>query len=459
MDRYLSSSSSDDEDEVESLCPPEEVADLLVENERLKKDHTRLLDTVMRLSDHLKDLRSQVDPSLVIENEELYEELKAYRALVENLKELSPEPTDDEWAKVAGDNAQAPSPKDAQEEESVEDSIYKPSASLIRELADEADMKVLSFLAVSQTLRGGNWVKAKYPVGAPSFFQDLKFHYQLGRDWLGREVDDPRNSCVNMRFDMFFPWFSSSVVSEIVWRLFCSEEHSRLMTRCDNDMKFDTIHEACDPKTGDRLKLFTLQNPVVVTGKVQQLKLMGRRTKREVARSTLTLPRISRSRKSNGHASKRSRTDDVAGNVEAYVVSQSSTKLFSAPYVPNVEEIHGQMIRGAFVWQEPEGSRIVCVISYPAEYLYNGQHKLSGNATYAFNEAGNVTKWFAKLVEHAAGQFIQFMLEETLHRRGRGVPLIPDSSSSTEEEEEIRVAEIPVEATEFLRNLAGTTKW
>ena len=236
------------------------------------------------------------------------------------------------------------------------------------------------------------------------------------------------------------------------------------MTRCDQ-MMFKTIHESCDPKSGDRVKLFTLHNPLKDSDKVQQLKLMCRRTKRQVARSTLTIPRIIRSRKSNNnndshHSVKRARSEDDIGNVDAYVVSQSSTRLFPIPYVPNTEEVQGQMIRGAFVWQEAEGTRIVCVVCYPADYLYNGQHRLTGNATYAFNEAGNVTKWFAKLVEHAAGQFIQYMLEETLHRRGRGVLLMPESASSADdEEEEIRVAEIPAEASEFLKGLAITTKW
>jgi hypothetical protein len=455
----MDTSSSEDEDEIEfsNGVPQEEVADLLAENDRLKGEQTKLLDTILRLSDNLKDLRSNLDLSLIAENEELNAELQAYRTLVETLKDLSPDEAQHEWAKVSGDVVSAPKSENDEGDDTV--SIYKPSASLLRELADEADMKVLSFLAVSQTLQGGNWVKAKYPVGAPSFFQELKFHYQLGKNWLGREVSDPSDRCLNMRFDMFFPGFPASVVAEIVWRLFCSEEHSRVMIRSDQ-MKFETLHESCDPKSGDRVKLYTLKNPIRGTEKVQQIKLMCRRTRRHVARSTLTIPHISRSRKSgSGNPAKRARSDDDVGNVDAHVVSQSSTKLFPVPYLANSEEIQGQMIRGAFAWQEPEGSRIVAVISYPADYLYNGQHRLSGNATYAFNEAGNVTKWFAKLVEHAAGQFIQYMLEETLHRRGRGVTLAPDSASSAEEEEEIRVVEMPAEASEFLKGLAETTKW
>jgi hypothetical protein len=430
----------------------EELDDLRSENEQLKTEQAHLLDTALRLSEELEDLKVNMDMHLVTEHEELNAELQAYQSLVNTMRDLTKADGQiDEWMNVSGDSEPS-TPLEPPAD------TFVPTASLLRELGDEADMKVLSFLAVSQTLQGGNWMKAKYPVGCPQFFQDLKFHYQLNRNWLGGDAIIPSDRSVNMRFDMYFPGFPASVVAEIMWRLFSSEEHSRAMTRCDR-MSFETIHEACDAKTGDRSKLFLMKNPIQGSDRVQQIRLTCRRTRRQVARSTLTIPRLGRARR-NGESTKRMRCDEEPGNVDAFVVSQSSTKLFPVPFDLNTKEIQGHMIRGAYAWQEGEGSRIVVVISYPSEFLYNGQHVLSGNATYAFNNTGNVTKWFARLVEHAAGQFIQYMVEEVLHRRGRGVTLVPDSASSGEEEEEIvRVVEIPKEATEFLKGLASTTKW
>ena len=325
------------------------------ENQLLKAEQTRLLDSILALSRNLKELSSEVDSSLILENEELSEELKVYRNLVGTLKNLSPGILeDDEWGKVSGDIP------GATEEEEVQGS-FKPSKALLKELTEEADMKVLSLLAASQCLQGGNWIKAKYPVGAPIFFQDLKFHYQLGKNWLGQDIIDQNDRSLNMRFDMVFPGFPASVASEIAWRLFCSEEQQRIITRCDS-LTCTRVYESCDPKTGDRVQLQFMENPLKETNKIQTIPLSCRRTRRLVARSTLSIPRLSRSKRKD-KLSKRARSDENVGNVDAYVISQSSTKLFPIPKRHNTELIQGQVIRGSFTWQEPEGARIVCVIS------------------------------------------------------------------------------------------------
>lgn len=406
---------------MEGIPEEKEIDFLISDNEKLRKERTRLLDTFVALTHALETQEKQVDPSILKENEELTAELKAHTLLLESLKELSGVGYGfNEFEQQLNDHEQEEQEAEANEANKrpklavPQNGALKPSSPMLDELADAAQMAVLTFLSTSQTLRGGNWVRAKYPVhvSLPSYFRELKFHYQLGRDILGGQVN---GSCVNLRFDMFFPGFSPSSVSEVTWRMFCSEEHARRITRSDS-VVLEVLEDTCDTRSGERVKVLKFQNRFKDSKNVQQAALVCCKRRRTLSKSTLVAPQVkieqtssvdegdyvsplssSSSLNSSSNNNKKVSVDrmlkltpDDVGTCECIVASTSSTKLYPIAKGDNVIDVEGKMLQGSICWEENGGTRVVVLISYPADFRYDGFINIQQGGL-AFTQNGSVS--------------------------------------------------------------------
>jgi hypothetical protein len=410
------------------------------ENEQLKAERSALLQKLLSLT-HLVEaaVRGQ-EKEVVDENLQLSAELGSHREMFNSLMSLLPDMS-----------AELPQGADGDQKPAL--------TSLLCEIADEAELKVLNLLSASQSMQGGNWKRAKYnaSLALPDFFSDLKLHYQLGHDNL------------QMRFDIFFPGFTEKVVTEIVWRLFSSREHARRIIRSDA-LELETIEDVVlDPKTGARAKVVRFENKLTnVEGGFQETIMGCGKRRSTLARSTLAPPKVPRK------GAKRAKTDGAAsaaasatttsgkpaklvvedwGDQDCSVVSVSSTMLYPMPARDKCLPISGQFVQGAIMWTEKDGVRLAMALSYPNEYRFNGTTRLDENHI-AFTPSGNVSMWLTRLVEHAASQFVSFMLEETLHRQGRNAQLAPDSQGGNAEASVVRVSELSSAAAKFLQRLA-----
>jgi len=249
-----------------------------------------------------------------------------------------------------------------------------------------------------------------------------------------------------------------------VWRFFGSQEYTRRIIR-SNNLTLDTLEELMlDPKTGARAKVFRFENRM--TNNCVQECIMGcsKRPSR-LAKSILVAPSVRQSSKAKrarteaAHGDNHSVaaaaaastpsvliTEDDVGNQACHVVSFASTTLYPAQPRETSTEFEGSFVQGAVTWSENGGCRLVVVLSYPNEYRFNGTTRLDENHV-AFSPSGNVTIWLARLVEHAAQQFVTFVLEETLRRQGRDAQTADPNAVA-------RVSELSSAASKFLQSLA-----
>ena len=334
-----------------------ELEDLRDENNRLREERSQFLSKIGELQMKVETMRERGSTDMRVENELLRAQLEEHKRFVGCFKRLCDG---------------APSSLNARH------LIYKQGA-------DSAQAHVLALISQSQA---EEWVEAIVPPNANIPYQNFSMFYKFKTDYGEGEVaklgngsaaDKRPRERLNVRVDVLFPGLDSSQIAEFFWTSFSDTTVQQRLYRVkgieltqladdmpDKDTKMVYYRERSDGK------------------KDQDLVMICNRRRREVAKSTLSLPQKVRG----------TQIVPDLGKVGAQVLVMSTTQHSVAPQFDNATRITSMFVQGAVVWNVGSDARLSVVFSIPEDFSIKAVQGL----TDIVDRKGQVTEKFAEVL-------------------------------------------------------------
>eukprot|EP00516_Mucochytrium_quahogii_P009461 CAMPEP_0203766676 /NCGR_PEP_ID=MMETSP0099_2-20121227/555_1 /ASSEMBLY_ACC=CAM_ASM_000209 /TAXON_ID=96639 /ORGANISM=" , Strain NY0313808BC1" /LENGTH=438 /DNA_ID=CAMNT_0050663063 /DNA_START=392 /DNA_END=1708 /DNA_ORIENTATION=- len=282
---------------------------------------------------------------------------------------------------------------------------------IYREGADAAQSYLTSLISQSQQ----DWLRLRVPdrISEIGVLQSVQMSYRFKTDFFG-EKEKGEKMRLNIRFDALLGNTKPEVAADLFWRTFSNQDVQQRLYKSTN-----IAVQPIEGKMPDRnTKVVHFTRHWDPPKNAQDVVFVVNRKRQQLVKSTLAPPR-----RTSGKSTIKNTFPNEFGHVSAISVATTSTTLYAEPKKASgepqgssneskkpetPERIESLVVKGAVVWNDEEGARLVLIYSVPEEYQVIPGIKFND----IINDRGYMSRRFTRLVEEVCFEFCSLLAEE-----------------------------------------------